>query len=160
MWFGRGQEQSAAPRGSLIELSGKPSIVPSPAAAVVGPADDFRFRNYRLDVNGNPEFSYTVDGLEVTDVLRHDVEGRYFVRTLTVRGESDRVVWCLLAENASVREISASAFDVGDGTYYIELDQDSDLGDATIVDIGQKQRVVAPVVLRNGAAVLRYNIVW
>ena len=152
MWFSRGQDQSAAPRGSTMGFSGTP-IVRIPEAA---PDVPLRSRGYSIDENGNPVYEYNVGELNVLDAIKPDESGRFFVRTLTLVGRVPDGTSLVLAEGADIREVSDGVFVVGDGKYYIEVTS----GNAQVERVGEQTRLVSTVPAWSTQTQVAYALVW
>ncbi len=157
MWFSRGNDQSAAPQGSLIEMSGRPTAATSATNRFESPVG-FRFDDYRMDDEGNPTFNYHVDGWSISDKLEPDADGRYFVRTLKVdvRDDGPIPLSIRLADATVIRQLSDNVFDVGDGTYRVELVA----GSATIVESDGVMQLVSIIDPADKGDQIVANIVW
>ncbi|MDA0378687.1 MAG: DUF1080 domain-containing protein, partial [Bacteroidetes bacterium] len=92
MWHSRGQEQLAVPRGSVIDLSGAPTV-----ALLDGPNEDwpdtvgahYAFNGYDLDETGHPTFHYAVGDVQVADHLAPGGNGQMLIRDLKIEGNAD-----------------------------------------------------------------------
>lgn len=166
MWFSRGNDQLAAPQGSLIQFSGRPTVAmelagraealaANPAAPQAAPPG-FRFGNYRLDDAGSPTFTYTVGDAEVVDAIKPDEDGRFFTRTLTVKNNGDGPIPLRLADAEWMSEVSEGVFVVGDGAYQIEIVE----GSASIIEADGVMQLVA--MMEPGAATktVKTNLIW
>ena len=107
----------------VLEASLPFATVSSPAAdwpklAPKTRADDYQFKGYRLDAKRQPTFSYTWNGVAVTD--RFDTEGSgttaagKLTRTLTFTGKVPDNTWFLLAAGWKI-EAAGDAFTIDAG---------------------------------------------
>lgn len=154
MWYQRGQMQSAVPLGSLIERAGNQTVFTGGSEAM--DTGSFVFKNYRLAGAGYPVYQYEVDGLFVTDEIAPDAESRFFIRTITIEGDADgRSVWCLLAESDEIEAAGDGLYLVDGQKIYIETSAEAK------IEVGDEHmRLVAPVKLENGNAVIQSHLVW
>ncbi len=124
MWHERGEPQLAKPRGNLLILSGAPAlaVLAEPGSAWPDSIafDDLANHGYVLDAERTPTFSYGYKGMEVTDKISGvDVKG--IRRELTVKDPVDNL-FCRLAVASTIVRTGANRFMVGDGEYYLHVD--------------------------------------
>ncbi len=154
MWYQRGNMQSAVPLGSLITRSGKQAIYVGNPSATEEQALDFK--NYRLNQDGQPAFSYEIAGLTVTDEITPSAENTFFTRSLTFSGNaSGEEVWYMLAESDKIEAVGGGRYAIDDQRMYIEVDESLAPrleDDAT--------RLLVPVNLADDKAALSYKLVW
>ena len=121
MWYQRGDLQSAIPLGSVLELSGWPTVAVLSDDAAPWPEtpEGFRFKGYSLNEFERPIFAYQVGDTEVLDQLTP--EGAYFSRRIALSGSAPAgKVWLFIAEGDRIELMPDGAYAVDDHTYFIE----------------------------------------
>lgn len=93
MWHSRGERQLARPRGSVLTLSGAPSLAGLADETAPWPdslaAEDYRAGGYVLDDAGRPTFHYRIHDVDVEDRIRPAEDGGALRRELLLRADRD-----------------------------------------------------------------------
>jgi hypothetical protein len=165
MWHGRGDAQVAEPLGSVITLSGQPSValLPSPDSAwpdsATGTLTPFRFTGYRLDPQGRPSFSYQLGQVQVQERLVPDGQGRQLQHELTLTGTGGNV-WCRLAEGSRIERLKDGSYSVNDKEYYVVLPKARGAAKPQIRKVNGREELLLPVPLNGGPSSVRYSLMW
>ncbi len=156
MWNNRG-DGSARARGSKLYLG-----IQSPLAKVSAgmttwadslSPDDYRFKGYMLNANGEPIFQYEVEGSRIQDHIFSSDQGKMLTRTLQFPAELDDSYVYRLANGNRIEEISSDTYLV-DHTYYIKVEE----GEVAVESRGTEKDLV--MHLNNGEQQLKYHIMW
>jgi len=150
MWYERGEPQTSAPMGAVVDLSGKAPLWPD------GTSRDsiaMTYEGYTLDAARVPTFMYTVGGLQVKDVIRPAAGNDGLTRTMTVSGSSPNATF-VLGEGSRIIKLDKRLY-VIDQRYYIRLADDK--SEAKIIDRGTSQLLVLPL---KSATSVSYSIIW
>ncbi|MCH8962354.1 MAG: hypothetical protein IH820_13815 [Bacteroidetes bacterium] len=165
MWHGRGQDQLAVPQGSVLTLSGGPSLAFLEDEATSWPdsvdhAAPYRFQGYDLDEARQPTFRYHLGGVAVEDQLVPRGEDRYLTRHLVLRAEQEHPpLWCRLAAGAEIRQLSDGTYAIDDRTYYVEI-VDTGGEEPMLRTTEHGQELLVPVRFQGPEARLTYTIIW
>jgi hypothetical protein len=165
MWHGRGDAQVAEPQGSVITLSGQPSValLSSPEAAwpdsATGTPTPFRFKGYRLDPQGRPSFNYELGQVKVQERLVPDGQGRQLQHELTLTGTGS-TVWCRLAEGSRIERLKDGSYSVNDKQYYVMLPKTRGSAQPQIRKVNGREELLLPVPLTGSPSSVSYSIVW
>ena len=165
MWDSRGQDQLAVPQGSVLTLSGKPSLAflddeTTPWPDSVDHAAPYRFLGYDLDEAGRPTFRYHLGAVAVDDRLAPHDEDRYLTRHLLLRTEQEQPpLWCRLAAGSEIRQLSAGYYAIDNRTYYVEIHETGD-GAPVLRTTEHGQELLVPVRFEGPEATLTYSIIW
>jgi hypothetical protein len=151
MWYDRG-DGSARPLGSVLSLSNSPAIMQlaTPETAWGSTDVSYRPRGYDLDDNGQPTFNFDLYGTTITDKTTANADGKYLTRELQSKSSLSNT-YARLATNKTIVKNTDGTFTVGDGDYYIKLNE----GTANIRTSNGNQELIAPL---NGK--LSYSIIW
>jgi hypothetical protein len=166
MWDGRGEDQSARPVGSVIDLAGVPTLAFLADANAAWPDSitDERLlarKGYELDRLGHPTFLSEVRGIAVEDVIRPDSSGNALRRELHLRAPataSTDGLYVQLAQGARITRQGEGTFVVGDRSYFIAIPA------GTTQPIVRQQNghdeLLLPVRFDRGESRVAYSIVW
>ena len=163
MWHERGNDQLALPLGSVVTLSGAPSLAFLPAAGAAWPdsadAQVYTLKGYELDAANRPTFQYRLRGVEVDDRFMPAPDGASLRRELRLRtpGGGDNLFLRLAAAN-TVRALPDGSYVVGDMTYYVAPGAGTPR--PVVRERGGRQELVLPVQFSGGEANLSYTITW
>ena len=164
MWHSRGQDQLAVPQGSVLTLSGGPSLAFLDDEATSWPdsvdhAAPYRFQGYDLDEARRPTFRYHLGEVAVEDQLVPDEEGRFLTRHLRLRAEQEPPpLWCRLAAGTEIRQLSDGTYAIDDRTYYVQVDFSG--GEPMLRTTEHGQELLVPVRFQGPEARLTYSIIW
>jgi hypothetical protein len=165
MWHDRGDAQAAEPLGSVVELTGEPSValLTSPDAAwpdsTSATSTPFRFTGYRLDPEGRPSFSYQLGQVQVQQRLAPDALGRQLQHELTLNGTGS-TVWVRLAEGSRIEPLPDGAYSVNDKQYYVVLPNARGTVRPRIRQIEGREELLLSVPLTGSPISVRYSMVW
>ncbi|GAB3011413.1 3-keto-disaccharide hydrolase [Spirosoma pulveris] len=125
MWYGRGETQLSVPIGSVIELSGKPSLAMLANQNAAWPDSNTTYTNlgYDVDKNGRPVFKYTLGSASVRESFAAEDNGRKLAHSFTVTpgAAGNGEIWCLVAEGADIQQLPNGLYGVNDKQYFVEL---------------------------------------
>lgn len=165
MWNDRGEDQISRPMGSVVDLSGAPTLAFLSDANAAWPdsisdARIFRRGGFRLDKSGRPIMLAEARGIAVEDALRPDSGGFGLRRELRLRAPasvSTDGLYALLAQGKSIAKQSDGSFGVDDHSYFITV---SGTAQPVIRQQNGREELVLPVRFDRGEAVVAYTIVW
>lgn len=159
MWYGRGETQLALPMGSVIELSGKPSLAFLTDKNAAWPDSNATYNNlgYDVDKAGRPIFKYTLGTANVRESLASTDEGRKLAHTFTVTPNTQDM-WCRLAEGSDIIEMPNGLYAVNDKQYFIELPGK----EKPVIRTTAKntKELLLPIKAGTNSGTLTYSIVW
>jgi hypothetical protein len=157
MWHGRGEPQLAKPLGSIVPFTDTPAVANLSDPNVVWPDslafDDLHNDDYLLDKNGVPTFTYTINGIKVSDKISPSDDGSGLNRTLTAENPSGNL-YCRVISANKIESVDKGLYRV-DGSYYIRMDKDAE---PFIRTNGQGQEML--VSLKNPESPLKYSVIW
>lgn len=164
MWHGRGHAQVAVPRGSVIELSGAPSVALLPGEDAPWPdsldSAGYRFKEYRLDEAGRPTFMYDVHTVAVEDHIAPSEDKRSIIRTMRFSSAEVRSnLWVHLASSDEIERLEGGSYAIDDRTYYIDI-AETGAAQAVIREQSDHTELLFPVHFDGTSSNLRYAIVW
>jgi hypothetical protein len=166
MWHSRGDAQEAIPLGSVLPLSGQPSLALLPSKDAAWPdsvqqgSGPFRFKGYRLDQQGRPTFNYQLGSLEVSERLVPSDQGRELQHELTISGSgAQNNLWVRLAEGSRITRLPDGSYSVNDRQYYVTLPKGKRLK-PVVRQINGREELLLPVLLNGKPGSVSYNIVW
>ena len=165
MWHGRGDAQAAEPLGSVLELSGQPSValLTGPGAgwpeSTTGTSSPFRFTGYRLDPEGRPSFSYQLGRVQVQQRLLPGELGRQLQHELTLTGNGS-TVWVRLAEGSRIEPLPDGSYSVNDKQYYVILPNARGTARPRTRQVNGREELLLPVLLTGSPISVRYAMVW
>jgi hypothetical protein len=162
MWNSRGNDQVAAPLGSVLLLSGAPSVarLPRPDAAwpdSLAEGDGYRLEGYSVDSVGRPTFEYRLGDASVHDRLTPAGEGPYLHREIRVRAPGGGPsLYVRAASGSEIRPLADGSFAVDGFRYYVR----PAAGARPVVrPSGKGQELLLPVAPGDDASVA-YDIIW
>ena len=165
MWHSRGQDQLALAQGSVVTLSGRPSLAflkdqAAPWPDTMNQVAPYRFRGYDLDATGRPTFRYSLGTVHVEDRLVPDEEARYLTRRLLFRAAQEHApLWLRLAVGVDVRPVSDGTYAVDDRKYYVEIEETGGVQPILRTTAAGRELLV-PVRFQRLEAEVVYSIVW
>jgi len=166
MWNDRGEDQISQPMGSVLDLSGAPTLAFLSDANAAWPDSItdtrlFRRAGFRLDKARRPVMLSEVRGIAVEDAIRPDSGGLSLRRELRLRAPASAStdgLYVLLAQGKSIAKQSDGSYGVDDKTYFINV-----AGAAVQPVVRQqsgREELLLPVRFDRGEATVAYNIVW
>jgi hypothetical protein len=155
MWFERGEPQLAKPLGSVIVLSGAPSIAvlndPSTAWPDSIAFDDFGNKGYTLDKNRFPSFEYEYKGIKAIDKISAPTANS-IVREINVSNAPENV-YVRIALGKNIEKIGMGHYSVDDKSYYLTID---DTNQPLIRATAHGKEMLVPIA--KGSNSLTYSI--
>ncbi|GAB2539534.1 3-keto-disaccharide hydrolase [Spirosoma aerophilum] len=164
MWHGRGETQLSAPLGSVIELSGKPSLTYLADQNAAWPDSNATYTNlgYDIDPSGRPIFKYTLGAAQVRESFAAEDNGHKLAHTFTVTPASGTsvpgTIYCLVAEGKDITQLPNGLYAVNDKQYFIELPAKEK---PIIRETAQHTKeMLMPVKTTNAPGSVTYSIIW
>jgi len=159
MWHGRGEPQLGEPLGSVIELSGRPSVALLKDQNSAWPDSNahYNYIGYDISKTGHPVIKYALGDTQVKEMFRGQESGKKLSRTLTVVSSRPDEVWCLIAEGSSITKLPNGLYAIGDKQYLIQL---PDKRKPTIRRGPDAMELLLPIDAKDGIASLEYFIIW
>lgn len=153
MWHDRG-DGHADPMGSVLVLGNQAPLVQSGAIGLdtLPPNAQYRARGYELRPDGQPTLRYSAYGLDVTDKISVEGEGKFLGRELTFAGTPTVPVVYKLATGKKIVQLASNRWSVDDKLYFVET---PDATPQVQTVSGEIQALTLP--LGKG---LKYRIVW
>ena len=159
MWRGRGETQLSVPLGSLIELSGKPSLAFLADQHAAWPDSNATYHNlgYDVDAAGRPIFKYTIGTTRVRESFASADEGRKLLHSFTITS-ANQDIWCRVAEGSDISKLANGLYAINDKQYYIELP--GNVIPLVRTTATNTKELLLPVKSTNGAGAVTYSIIW
>jgi Domain of Unknown Function (DUF1080) len=124
MWYERGEPQLAKPLGSVITLSGAPSlaVISDPANAWPDSIafDDLVNKGYTLDKDRFPSFEYEFKGIKATDKISAPTANS-IVREINVSNAPENL-YARVAFGKNIEKVGMGLYSIDDKSYYLKLD--------------------------------------
>ncbi|MFN8354301.1 MAG: family 16 glycoside hydrolase [Spirosomataceae bacterium] len=153
MWYERGEPQTSAPLGAVVEL---PLVCPiAPAATTTDTLNDEKvllYKGYVLQ-NGQPTFSYQIGNTSYSDQILPAAEGKALKRTFIFK-QTEGSLTARLAAGNQIVALGKGLFGV-DGAYYIQLAEGQN-GTVTT----QNGHQVLTVAVGPADKSLSYQLLW
>ncbi|GAB3504438.1 hypothetical protein GCM10027341_34740 [Spirosoma knui] len=164
MWYGRGETQLSVPMGSVIELSGKPSLTYLADKNAAWPDSNATYTNmgYDVDKSGRPVFKYSVGAATVRESFAAENDGQKLTHTFQVTPGSTATtageLWCRVAEGSTITELPNGLYAINDKQYLIELPGKQK---PVIRSTAQNTKeLLLPISGKDNAGLLTYSIIW
>jgi hypothetical protein len=156
MWYSRGQMQVATPLGQRITLTEGPVLAVLRSGSDPWPEAPGTFvrHGYTLDVDGLPQLSYTVEGLDVIDTLRPADNCHALLRRLEITGVAPVGQVRVRVAAGRIQERKPGVYDV-DGTYFVTTPEN-----AVVRSLSSAQEQLIPIMPTSSGAVAEYSIIW
>jgi len=125
MWHERGEPQLALPLGSVIVLSGAPTlaVLNDPTAAWPDSIafDDFGNKGYTLDKDRFPSFEFEFNGIKATDKISAPTANS-IVREINVSNAPEHL-FARIALGKKMEKVGLNLYSIDDKSYYLVLDE-------------------------------------
>ncbi|SOD90350.1 family 16 glycoside hydrolase [Spirosoma fluviale] len=159
MWRGRGESQLSVPLGSLVELSGKPSLAFLTDQNTVWPDSNATYDNlgYDVDAAGRPVFKYALGTAQVRESFASTDEGRKLLHSFTVTS-APQDIWCRVAEGHAISQLPNGLYAINDKQYFIELPKNGKPIIRTTAT--NTKELLLPIKSTSGASAVTYSIIW
>ena len=151
MWHDRG-DGHAKPLGSVVLLGDTPQLGAGSWPDTIPASANYRLGGYQLDAGGNPVFQYSLLGVDVTDRLVPQENGKWLLRELNFSGHTASELQFRVATGKDIVRISDDLWAVDDKRYYIQFHRGHK---PEIRPIPGGQEMVVPT---NGP--LQYYLIW
>ncbi|QHV97255.1 3-keto-disaccharide hydrolase [Spirosoma endbachense] len=163
MWHGRGETQLSVPLGSVIELSGKPSLAWLADKNAAWPDSSATYTNlgYDIDKSGRPVFKYTLGTANVRESFASTDEGRKLSHSFTVTPGTTvtgQGIWCRIASGSDITELPNGMYAINDKQYFIELPGKEKPVIRTTA--ANTKELLMPINATNNTGTVTYSIVW
>jgi hypothetical protein len=165
MWYGRGEEQTGQPLGSVLTFAGTPALAFLADANAVWPDSlgerELHREGYQLDKTGHPTVLYRLRTVSVEDALRPGLDGLSLRRELHLRASAERAadgLYLQLAQAPHITAESDGSYVVGERSYYIAFSGDG--ARPVIRNVSGRDELVLPIALSRGEARIVYTIIW
>ncbi len=164
MWHGRGETQLSAPLGSVIELSGKPSLTYLAYQNAAWPDSNATYNNmgYDVDPNGRPVFKYMLGSAQVRESFAGENDGHKLAHSFTVTSTggtpSTGQIWCRVAEGSDITQLPNGLYAINDKQYFIELPGKEKPVIRTTPQ--HTQEMLLPVKPINAVGTVTYSLIW
>jgi hypothetical protein len=166
MWDGRGEDQIARPVGSVVDLSGVPTVAFLGDANAAWPDSlpderEFTRLGFQLDKSGRPTIRWRVHGVTVDDALRPDSSGPSLRRELRLHAPASTSadgLYVLLAQGKNIVRQSDGSYAVDDKSYLVTLPSGST--QPVLREQNGRAELLVPVRFDRGEAAVTYSIVW
>jgi hypothetical protein len=159
MWYGRGEPQLAQPLGSVIELSGQPSLAFLTDKNMVWPDSNATYNNLGYDVSktGRPVFKYTLDKTQVRESLEGEEEGKKMTHSIIV-SQAPGDVWHKVTEGSDIVKLQNGLYAVSGKQYFIQLaDKEEPVIRKTTRNTTE---LLLPIKVKDSAGSVKYSIIW
>jgi hypothetical protein len=167
MWHDRGEPQTSAPMGVIIQQTGK-----FPFAFLASDNEKLpdtllrtalKYKGYRLRKNQEgtttfPDFMYEYQGLKFTDTTIPSSSAEGIIRHLTIEGTPvvATPLYAVLAEGDNIIEVETNQYVVDDNSYYIAI-KSTVLNKVFIRENNGKKQLLMPV---NGLKEVVYELLF
>ncbi len=157
MWHQRGDDQIGKPLGSIITLSGAPSLAALPDKNTEWPdsmttAANYKFLGYTLDKTGRPTFRYTLGNAQVREQFVPENDMRQLKRHFSFQGSTHNM-YCRVA-TGKIKELANGLYSINDKEYFISL-YDTKV-QPLVRNMGSEQELLLPAENNQ----ISYTIIW
>jgi hypothetical protein len=161
MWHGRGETQLALPRGSVLELSGKPSLASLTNQNTAWPdsSASYTYVGYDIDkASHRPVFKYTLGTASIKESFEPQDGGRKLSHSFQVTPGQEKEIWCRVAEGSTITKLPNGLYAINDKEFLVELPAKAK---PVIRNTSQNTKeLLLPVTAENKAGSVTYSIVW
>jgi hypothetical protein len=161
MWHGRGETQLAVPIGSILELSGKPSLALLSGTDMAWPDSiaSYSYQGYDIDkTSQRPVFKYSLGTASVRESFEPQDNGRKLSHSFTVTPGQEKEIWCKVAEGSTITKLPNGLYAVNDKQFLIELP--AKVTPLIRSTAQQTKELLLPVKARDNVAIVNYSIIW
>ncbi|GAB3688087.1 hypothetical protein GCM10027592_02510 [Spirosoma flavus] len=164
MWYERGEPQLLSPLGAVVRTPPQTPLMLLQNESAVWPdsVDEktVQYKGQTVDKQGRPTMNYQLGGLSVIDAIQtsqDDPAGSTLTRTLTLSGSATGTPYCRLATGTSIEEVAKGLYAINDRNYYVRIDPKAKVKTR---QSNNKQELLLPVDMKNGAASVQYSIIF
>jgi hypothetical protein len=160
MWHNRGEPQLAEPLGSVIELSGRPTVSLLRDKNEVWPDSNatYNFRGYDISKSGNPIIKYSLGETILHETLAAEDSGNKLSHTITVISAEGGDVWCRVAEGSIITKMPNGLYAINDKQYFIQLPEKTE--PFIRKTAANTSELLLPVKGKDKNPSLKYFIIW
>ena len=166
MWNDRGEDQISQPLGSVLDLSGAPTVAFLGDANAAWPdsvTDERQLKRlgFQLDKAGRPTIRSQVRDVVIEDAIRPDSAGASLRRELRMRAPATAEttgLYVLIAQGKSITKQSDGSYAVNDRSYFVTLPAGAP--QPVVREQGGRSELLVPVRFDRGESTVTYSIVW
>lgn len=159
MWHDRGEPQTAEPMGTIITSNDKFPLAYLASAETAFPdsltKNDLKYKGYKLEKTGNPNFIYEYKGLKVNDITTPLNQFEGINRNLKFDGEAGQL-YALMAEGSDIIEVETNRYSVDNQSYYIQVFP-TQTNKPIVRNSNGKKQLVMPL---NGLKEISYHLIF
>lgn len=162
MWRGRGHEQLLVPMNAAVEeSSGIPFMIVGSEDAFDNHrlSSEYGVDEYTLNGDGQPTFISRYEDVRIEDFTSPSEDGTEFIRTLRFETESSLNNGAArIAQGTSV-ELLPNGLYRANGSYYLDILEGGGQ-EPEIIENGDIQALIIPVLRDQNASEIRYQLIW
>ena len=162
MWQGRGHEQRLVPMNAAVEeASGIPFMIIGSDEAFENHrlSSDYGVDEYQLNSSGEPTFMSRHGDVRIEDHISPSDDGTEFIRTLRFeRDEQNDNGAARIAQGSSVEQLPNGLYRVN-GRYYLDILDDGGQS-PEVIENGNIQALIIPVLRDQNSSEIRYQLIW
>ena len=159
MWHDRGEPQTAEPMGTMITSNDKFPLAYLASAETAFPdsltKNDLKYKGYKIENTGSPNFMYEYKGLKVSDVTTPLDKFEGINRSLKFDGEAGKL-YALIAEGSDIIEVGTNRYSVDNQNYYVQVFT-TEINKPIVRSNNGKKQLVMPL---NGLKEISYHLVF
>ena len=159
MWHDRGEPQTAEPMGTMITSNDKFPLAYLASAETDFPdsltKNDLKYKGYKIENTGSPNFMYEYKGLKVSDVTTPLDKFEGINRSLKFDGEAGKL-YALIAEGSDIIEVGTNRYSVDNQNYYVQVFP-TEINKPIVRSNNGKKQLVMPL---NGLKEISYHLVF
>ena len=159
MWHDRGEPQTAEPMGTVIASTDKFPLayLASPETAFPDSLtkNDLKYKGYKIEKTGSPNFMYEYKGLKVSDVTTPLDKFEGINRNLKFDGEAGQL-YALMAEGSDIIEVGTNRYSVDNQNYYVQVFP-TEINKPVVRNNNGKKQLVMPL---NGLKEISYHLIF
>ena len=159
MWHDRGEPQTSEPMGTMITSNDKFPLAYLASAETDFPdsltKNDLKYKGYKIENTGSPNFMYEYKGLKVSDVTTPLDKFEGINRSLKFDGEAGKL-YALIAEGSDIIEVGTNRYSVDNQNYYVQVFP-TEINKPIVRSNNGKKQLVMPL---NGLKEISYHLVF
>ena len=159
MWHDRGEPQTSEPMGTMITSNDKFPLAYLASAETAFPdsltKNDLKYKGYKIENTGSPNFMYEYKGLKVSDVTTPLDKFEGINRSLKFDGEAGKL-YALIAEGSDIIEVGTNRYSVDNQNYYVQVFP-TEINKPIVRSNNGKKQLVMPL---NGLKEISYHLVF
>ena len=159
MWHDRGEPQTSEPMGTMITSNDKFPLAYLASAETAFPdsltKNDLKYKGYKIENTGSPNFMYEYKGLKVSDVTTPLDKFEGINRSLKFDGEAGKL-YVLIAEGSDIIEVGTNRYSVDNQNYYVQVFT-TEINKPIVRSNNGKKQLVMPL---NGLKEISYHLVF